>query len=140
MGSEDVNNPAQIDEESNERKAHFSACYTDEEVCKIDKVFNGINQQDRFEVNQMIYDNLGIDATYKKYAGNHQTVQINDEVSKDVVNWVKTKTKKQELTQEKPKVKTLSQNPNGFTDAILLSLITGFAGGIITTIMINIII
>ena len=143
MGSEDYNNPAQIDIKDGEKTAHFSSCYTDKEVDQIDKIYKGIDQQGRFELNKMIYENLGIDSSFKKYQGDHKTVQMNEEVTNDVINWVNSKTKKQELITDKPKVlvnKKLEYKPNGFTDALLLALITGFAGGIIIIIMLNIIV
>ena len=94
IGSSDNNDPAKASGEvvDGMMKPLYESCYTKEEVTFINTKL-GIDVQNRFDNLNMIYSNLGINATFQKFDGNHITAEGKDdgsEVFRSVCSFINT--------------------------------------------------
>lgn len=94
IGSSDYNDPAKTIGEiiDGMMSPLYEGCYTKEEVTFINTKL-GTDVQNRFDNLSMIYSNLGINATFHKFDGNHKTAEgkdNNSEVFRSVCNFINT--------------------------------------------------
>ncbi len=115
MGDEDINNPAlPLCELSGEKDVNgnplpkrnpdgsiaykydedgkllpYFDCYNKEEINIIDKLYGQDNLK-RFKINEMLYNELGVDCVHKIYKGNHRTLfQLNrEELINDMIETI----------------------------------------------------